>query len=502
MDSAKEQTNHSYTLVLSQIADAIPVLVWTAHQDGYTEYFNQNFYNYTGRTFDELKGDGWKAILHPLDLERCSERWKKAVALGEPYEIEYRLRKSNGIYRWHIGRAHPVRDENGNIRQWFGTCTDIDDQKQSQIMLQSVMDNISQSIFWKDKNSVFLGCNRLFARNAGFSDPSEIIGKTDYDFQAVPKEQADFFRACDKYVMEKDAPEYNIIEPFTDADGRTIWLSTSKIPLHDINGEVVGILGMFTDVTDREKLILQRDDFMASLAHDLKVPIVGAMKVLEAVLHGTTGAINPEQQELFVMLQNSNSNLLQMVNNLLQVLKYEANTDEMYFMTFEFVDLVNECLKEIQPIAETKNVAVDVSLPDKASIVGDRLALRRVVFNLLSNALDYSAAGSRISVRFAEHAADSYELTVNNQGEPISAEDMQNLFQRFWQGQRFGVGTGLGLYLARQVVEGHGGEISCVSDRASGTTIRAVIPKIAVVVEPSSSKIRSRLSVSITPSQI
>ncbi len=497
MDSTTKQTNQSYHLVLSQIADALPEMVWTANRDGLPEYFNKKYFDYTGKTFDELKSDGWKSILHPLDLERCSERWSKAVLDGEAYEIEYRLRRgSDGSFRWHIGRAHPVKDEGGNVLQWFGTCTDIDDQKQAQIMLQSVMDNISQSIFWKDKNSVFLGCNRLFARNAGFSDPSEVIGKTDYDFQNVPKEQADFFRACDKYVMEKNAPEYNIVEPFNNADGKTIWLSTSKIPLHDLNGEVVGILGMFTDVTDREKLILQREDFMASLAHDLKVPIVGAMKVLEAVLHGTAGDINPEQRELFTMLHNSNSNLLQMVNNLLQVLKYEAQTDELYFMTFEFVDLIRECVNEIRPIAEAKKVAIDVSIPESASIEGDRLALRRVVFNLLSNALDYSAPGARISVRFSELTPDSYELTVNNQGEPIGVNDLQNLFQRFWQGQRFGVGTGLGLYLARQVVEGHGGVIGCVSDKTSGTTIRAVLPKVGVVVDILPNKNRSRLSIS------
>ena len=196
------------------------------------------------------------------------------------------------------------------------------------------------------------------------------------------------------------------------------------------------------------------------------------------------------------MLHNSNSNLLQMINNLLQVLKYEAQTDELYFMTFEFVDLIRECVNEIRPIAEAKKVAIDVSIPESASIEGDRLALRRVVFNLLSNALDYSAPGARISVRFSELTPDSYELTVNNQGEPIGVNDLQNLFQRFWQGQRFGVGTGLGLYLARQVVEGHGGVIGCVSDKTSGTTIRAVLPKVGVVVDILPNKNRSRLSIS------
>src|SRR5205085_8771339 len=102
-----------------------------------------------------------------------------------------------------------------------------------------------------------------------------------------------------------------------------------------------------------------------------------------------------------------------------------------------------------------KKAAIEVDLPAVAQLEGDRLALRRVVFNLLSNALEYSSSGSTVTVHLSKLTTDDYELTVVNQGEPISQEDIQNLFQRFWQGKRFSVGTGLGLYLARQVVEGH-----------------------------------------------
>lgn len=498
MNKVRSKPHLSYNQIVTQIADAIPVLVWTTDGNGMAEYFNERYFEYTGKTFEELRGNGWRSILHPDDLDRCVACWKESVAEGKHYEIEYRLYcKSDNSFRWHLGRGFPVRSDDGQIVHWFGTCTDIEQQKQLQIMLQSVMDNISQSIFWKDKHSVFLGCNKLFAQNAGFGSPNELIGKTDYDFPNVPKEQADFFRACDKYVMEKDTPEYNIIEPFCAADGKTIWLSTSKIPLHDANGAVTGILCMFTDVTDRENLLAQRDDFMASLAHDLKVPIVGAMKVLEAVLRGTTGPINPQQNELITMLQTSNTNLLQMVNNLLQVLKYEAETDELYFTNFEFVDLIHECVKEITPIAEAKKVNIIVRMPDVASIHGDRLALRRVVFNLLSNAIDYSASGSSVKLILAEGDSESYVLTVTNLGEPISEEDLGNLFQRFWQGQRFGVGTGLGLYHARQVVEGHGGEISCSSDRTNGTTIKAIVPKKGVATDIKDSLIKHRSKLSI-----
>ncbi len=124
--------------------------------------------------------------------------------------------------------------------------------RSSQQMLQLVMDNIPQFIFWKDRNSVYLGCNRNNARIAGLSNPLEIIGKTDYDLP-WKKEEADFFREWDARVMETDTAEYHIIEPLLEADGKQLWLDTNKIPLHDSEGNVIGILGTFEDITDRKQ---------------------------------------------------------------------------------------------------------------------------------------------------------------------------------------------------------------------------------------------------------
>jgi PAS domain S-box-containing protein len=99
--------------------------------------------------------------------------------------------------------------------------------RSSQEMLQLVMNNIPQFIFWKDRNSVFLGCNRNFAQLAGIDSPEDIVGKTDYDL-SWKKEEADFFRECDRRVMERNTPEYHIIEPALNADGKQSWLDTTK----------------------------------------------------------------------------------------------------------------------------------------------------------------------------------------------------------------------------------------------------------------------------------
>ncbi len=117
-------------LVFRTLADTMPQMVWVTRADGYHEYFNQRWYDYTGTTLKQTQGEGWQSILHPEDLQRTLEVWHNSLRTGKKYEIEYRLRRaSDGEYRWHLGRALPLRDREGNIVRWFGSCTDIHDQK-------------------------------------------------------------------------------------------------------------------------------------------------------------------------------------------------------------------------------------------------------------------------------------------------------------------------------------------------------------------------------------
>ncbi len=115
------------------LAEAIPQIVWTARPDGTVDYFNRRWFEYTGLGETEsCSRDGWKKALHPDDVAPCLERWFQALRAGDVYEIEYRFRRaSDGAYRWHLGRAVPLRGPTGRVMKWFGTCTDIDDQKRS-----------------------------------------------------------------------------------------------------------------------------------------------------------------------------------------------------------------------------------------------------------------------------------------------------------------------------------------------------------------------------------
>ncbi|MBC7932629.1 MAG: PAS domain S-box protein [Rubrivivax sp.] len=139
----KEKSNRRFRL----LAEAIPQIVWTANPDGSTDYYNKQWFDYTGMTPEQSEGCDWQSVLHPDDLQRCLDVWARSIETGEAYEIEYRFKRAaDGAYRWHLTRAVPVRDAEGQIVKWFGTCTDIDDHKRVEAELQKARKELEQRV--------------------------------------------------------------------------------------------------------------------------------------------------------------------------------------------------------------------------------------------------------------------------------------------------------------------------------------------------------------------
>jgi PAS domain S-box-containing protein len=129
---AIEESNREFQVV----TDFMPQMIWLTRPDGYHYYYNKQWYDYTGLTYGQTEGEGWNNVFHPGDQLRALKVWRHSLATGEPYQIEYRCRRYDGEYRWFLGRALPLRDESGVILKWFGTCTDIDDQKRAEEVLE------------------------------------------------------------------------------------------------------------------------------------------------------------------------------------------------------------------------------------------------------------------------------------------------------------------------------------------------------------------------------
>ena len=253
---------------LASLINSLPGIAFSCSNDPEwsMRYLSEGCLNLTGYTNEELLESelvSYNSITHPEDLPNVLSTLDEAVAKKQPYVVEYRIRTQSGEEKWVWEKGSGVFDRNGEVIGIEGFITDISDRKQSEKALQQkekflelVLENIPQFIFWKDRNSVYFGCNRNFALAAGCSTPEEIVGKTDYDLP-WKKEEADFFRECDARVMETDTPEYHIIEPQLQATGKQAWLDTNKVPLHDAQGNVVGILGTYEDITERRQAELE-----------------------------------------------------------------------------------------------------------------------------------------------------------------------------------------------------------------------------------------------------
>jgi len=143
------------------IADSMPQMVWSTLPDGFHDWYNARWYEFTGVPDGSTDGEAWNGMFHPEDQDRAWARWRHSLETGEPYEIEYRLRRHDGVYRWTLGRAMPIRDDDGRITRWFGTCTDIDDLKR----MEHAKDLLSQELSHRIKN-IFAVVSALVALSA------------------------------------------------------------------------------------------------------------------------------------------------------------------------------------------------------------------------------------------------------------------------------------------------------------------------------------------------
>ena len=216
-------------------------------------------------------------------------------------EREWTFVTKSGQHRQVLLSVTPVNMENGALAGYLGVAADITEHKASeqalkaqQRLMQTAIDNIPQFIFWKDTNSVYQGCNRNFALAAGVEDTTAIIGKTDYDL-AWKKEEADFFRSCDRRVMDSLTAEYHILESQLQADGKQALLDTNKIPMLDDNGNLIGMLGTFEDITERHRVQKELSQSEESLRITLKSIADG---VIVTDINGHITRMNPVAEEL------------------------------------------------------------------------------------------------------------------------------------------------------------------------------------------------------------
>ena len=246
----------------------------------------------------------------------------------------------------------------------------------------------------------------------------------------------------------------------------------------ELLARVRSLLRLKHSVDQTELMALQREDFVSRLTHDLRTPLVAAERMLTLIAQGALGEISPDLLEAINIMEGSNRNLLELVNTLLEVYRYEAERKRFNFSKVDLPPLVAEVIQELRPLAPkglTLNFEVEAEA-DKIRVKGDRLELRRLITNIIGNAIKFTDSGS-VDVRLAQaDSTDWWIFSVQDTGPGIAPEEQQWLFDRFCTGSHRGSGSGLGLHLSRQIVEAHGGTIKLQSEVGKGSLFIVRLP--------------------------
>ncbi|ACK69866.1 response regulator receiver sensor signal transduction histidine kinase [Gloeothece citriformis PCC 7424] len=221
----------------------------------------------------------------------------------------------------------------------------------------------------------------------------------------------------------------------------------------------------------------QRENFVSCLTHDLRTPLLAANRMLNLIQQGVFGDVNDQMDNAVVNIIKSNDNLLTMLNTLLEVHCYEEGQKILSFISFNWLELIDEIIAELEPLAEEKGLSltleVNTEIPE---ILGDRLEIRRVITNVISNAIKYTDEGS-ITVRLKQSSSgDQIIIEVEDTGIGIPPEQQDTIFERFRQGNHKRSGKGLGLYLCFQIIKAHRGTIKVQSEVDKGSIFTISLP--------------------------
>lgn len=369
-------------------------------------------------------------------------------------------------------------------------------------ILQLFINNIAQFVFWKDKDSVYQGCNTNFAKYAGYETTSEISGKTDYDM-AWSKEEADFFRKIDQEVMNYGIPQLNFEEQQTLSDGSTKWLSTSKIPLSNDENKVVGILGWYFDITPYKTMQLQIDEkenallhysqqleksnralemangdlemFTYAVSHDLKSPIRSILGLTDLIIKAKANSQDKETLKMLNFVLNSGKRMNNLVDDILSFARagLQKNTAEQIWIKRNILDK----LSDLDQLVLNTNVNVKLDFSDCLIFCYPDL-LGLVFYNLVSNGLKYNESEKPTVKCTMEEQSTKFIFSISDNGIGINSEFQETIFQPFERLHSSEIeGSGLGLSICKRIIELHNGKIWVDNNSQKGTSIKFTISK-------------------------
>jgi PAS domain S-box-containing protein len=483
---------------LRLVIDTIPTLVWRAGPDGVPDFLNQPALDYTGLSPDQI-AVGWPRAFHPEDKKGMLQKWTAIRESGKPGELEARLRRFDGEYRWFLFRAEPLRDESGNIVKWYGSSTDIEDRKRAEAALreseQRFRDYAETGSDWlwettRDHRVVSLSEH---VNAIGFK-PSRLTGVARWDIAAdigsEPEKWRQHRATLDAYLPFRDF-EYRV-----NGTGSPIYVRISGKPFFDAKGNFLGYRGTGTDISaairaDHAERALREaqaelahitrlttlGELTASIAHEVNQPLAGVVANAEACL----GWLNRETPDL-----NAARRSVEWViddgiraSEVVRRVRALANNAETEKVPLDVNDVVREAIALVQRELNSHRISLRMELaPAVPKILGDRVQLQQVIINLVMNGIEamqpVTDRPRDLVIRSGQDEAYQTFLSVTDRGVGISVDDEDRLFKAFFTTKSSGMG--MGLSICRSIVEAHGGRLSVSRNEGPGATFQFVLP--------------------------
>jgi len=481
---------------LGFIVNAMPTLLASARPDGYADFFNQRWIDYTGLSAEQLEGWGWANQLHSDDAEGLLKIWRSSLASGVPLETEARMRRFDGAYRWLLFRANALRDETGNIVKWYGTNTDIDDRKRAEDQLR--------------RSEAFLAEGQRLSSTGSFSFrvATDEVTYSEEMCRILELKPPVSLEMIHSRIHPEDLPVFTenlqrarrgdtsdirndlrLLLP----DGSVKCIQIVAHRNRDESGQLEYI-GTAQDVTQRrlseEALSKARSEFAhvarvaslgmltASIAHEVNQPLSGIITNASTcllMLDSDPPNVEVARETVRRALRDGNlaSEVIKRLRALFSKKEVTAGSVDLNEATREVIAL---SLSELQRNQVLLRTDLDNDLP---LIVGDRVQLQQVILNLLRNASDAMRAvqdrPKHLLIRTEREECDRVRLSVQDVGVGFDSDAMDKLFEAFYTTKNDGMG--MGLSISRSIIESHHGRLWAAPNDGPGATFAFSIPR-------------------------
>ena len=476
-------------------------LVLTATADGqFIE--SSGWCAFTGQSPDRIRGSGWLDAVHPGDRNRARDVWQRSVLQKSPFEVEYRIRRHDGVHVWHQVRGNAVLENDGSVREWVGICVDVDDRKQAAERRESdrlrteaylaEAEKLSHIGFWSRKaktGEVFWSPEewKIFGDDPATTRPSHDLVRK----RVHPEDRARFDEASAQAVQEKRP--YDLSYRVVLRDGTIKHIHTVCNLVLDEAGEVSELIGVTIDETERVRShaalqeaqaelarvarLTTMGELAASIAHEINQPLAAVVASGNAALRWldrATPDIEEAKDALQGVIQGGNhaSEVIGRIRTLLR------NRKPDYIATD-----INEAIREVLALTmntlRQRNVVVQTSLPGGVPpVLGDRVQLQQVIMNLVINGADAMNAimdRSRV-LRIGSQldGADNVLVIVGDSGTGIDEDIKNRVFDPLFTTKS--TGMGMGLPICRGIVQSHGGRLWAAPAKPHGTEFRFTVP--------------------------